>query len=339
MRPAGVAGRADVAQLLTGEDGLLGRDDDRPLLAVGEEVVVAVGALLDDVVAGGVRLVVGERDRPGDRRHDGHALGGGDVLALVRVAVARGAEDVAVAMRPIDREHVPGGVRQRRGRRLGRTDGERRQARRAGLAREHRAAQTADVQAHAIAARRELGARRPRRDDALADVHGSEVQAHDRARLGHRQQHDARRHGVGAGLVDAQRDLRKLRSDHDARPDAEVARHRARRARADDRRAVLRAALDGRADGPAALGVRVSRGARGGGEDGERNGHPGRPADEREHPACHIQGRSAPLARVIASARQCTASKLRNLQRTCTSLTAAAFVPSPRPRRPWTAAR
>ena len=109
--------------------------------------------------------------------------------------------------------------------------------------------------------------------------------------------------GVRARLVDAQGDLGQVRRDDHARSDAEVARDRARGVRADERRAVLRAALlRGAGEGAAALGVRAGRGARGRGEDGECHGHPGRPADELEHPAWHIQARSAPRARVTARA-------------------------------------
>ena len=281
MRPRRVARGADVAERLTGGHDLRGRHHRRALLAVGEEVVVAVGALLDDVVAGGAGLIVGERDRPCDRGDDRRALGSQDVLALMRIALARRAERVAVGVRAADREDVARGIGHRRGRGRGRAHGERRAARRAGLPRQHGAAQSAHVQQHPVAPGRKRRPLRPGGDHAPADRDPPEVDARDRAGLGLGHEDDPGPHGVGARLVDAQRELGQRGGHHVARAHPEVARHRPRRVRPHERRAVLGAAFDGGAGSPARLG------GGGCGEGGEHDGHPGRPADEREHPAWH----------------------------------------------------
>src|SRR5436305_14408462 len=94
VRAGGVAGVADAAQRRACGDGRALRDGERAGLAVREEEVAAVGGVLDDVVARGGGLVGRRGDRAGGRRDDLRALGGEDVLALVRVADAPDTEAV-----------------------------------------------------------------------------------------------------------------------------------------------------------------------------------------------------------------------------------------------------
>ena len=91
---AGVADRAD--PLARGDRRALG-DDDRAGLQVHEDVVAAVVAGDHDVVARALRPGRRSSARCRRRRDDRRALGGGDVLALVGVAGAAGAEARALA--------------------------------------------------------------------------------------------------------------------------------------------------------------------------------------------------------------------------------------------------
>ena len=120
VRPYGVAAVADEAQALAGADRLARHDGDRVLLAVGEEEVATVRGVLDDVVARAAGLVVDVGDRPCERRDDGGALRGDDVLAFVQVALALGADAVAVDVPALDREDAAVGRRRRRSGRCGR---------------------------------------------------------------------------------------------------------------------------------------------------------------------------------------------------------------------------
>ena len=84
-------------------------DGDRAGLEVHEDVVAAVVAADDDVVAGAGGLVGDPVHDAADRRDDGEALGGDDVLALVRVAGAAGAEAgvrAAERVRALDGEEL-----------------------------------------------------------------------------------------------------------------------------------------------------------------------------------------------------------------------------------------
>ena len=62
VRARGVAGLADMAQLLALDDRLAGRHGDARMGAVGEEERVAVGGVLDHVVARRAGLVAGRVD-------------------------------------------------------------------------------------------------------------------------------------------------------------------------------------------------------------------------------------------------------------------------------------
>ena len=67
-------------------------DRDRVRREVHEDVVAAVDAAQHDVVPGASGLELDPGDGPRDGGDHGRALGGGDVLALVDVALAAGAE-------------------------------------------------------------------------------------------------------------------------------------------------------------------------------------------------------------------------------------------------------
>ena len=91
---------------------------DRALPEVHEDVVGAVGRAQDDVVTGAAGLHRDPVDERGDGRDHGRALRGRDVLALVDVAVALGAEAGVRAAERVgagDREDDPASRPARRG--------------------------------------------------------------------------------------------------------------------------------------------------------------------------------------------------------------------------------
>ena len=97
------------ADPLAGGDRRALGDHDRAGLEVHEDVVAAVVAGDHDVVAGARGLVGDPVHGAAARRHDRRALGGGDVLALMGVAGAAGAEARALAAeveRALDREEL-----------------------------------------------------------------------------------------------------------------------------------------------------------------------------------------------------------------------------------------
>src|SRR5204863_8774656 len=90
--------------------------------------VLLRGDVLEDDVVAGRSLVLVEDDAGAADRHERGAAGGHDVLALVGVAGARGAEALPVAVGAGDREDVGagrgrGGGRGRRGGRVAGGDG------------------------------------------------------------------------------------------------------------------------------------------------------------------------------------------------------------------------
>src|SRR4051794_26554886 len=167
MGASGVAGAADAADGRAGGHDLARLGAERALLAVGEEERPAISGLLDDVVARAAGLVARDGDRAADGGDDRRAGGGGEVLALVRVTVARRADAVAVGVRAGDREHAArdhaaddryGRWHRRggRGRRRRRGDYERRAARGVGEALEHVVEAIACMDPDEVGARGEL---------------------------------------------------------------------------------------------------------------------------------------------------------------------------------------
>ena len=96
------AGVADAPSRWPAATGCALGDGDRAGLQVHEDVVAAVVAGDHDVVPGALGLVGDPVHGAAARRDDRRALGGGDVLALVGVAGAAGAEPRALGRRSVN---------------------------------------------------------------------------------------------------------------------------------------------------------------------------------------------------------------------------------------------
>ena len=92
VRAVDVAGLADLRDRLAGGHRVALRDEHRSREEVHEHEVAAADGAHHEVVAGAGGLIGAHVDGAGPGRHDRRALRGEDVLALVDVAVAGGAE-------------------------------------------------------------------------------------------------------------------------------------------------------------------------------------------------------------------------------------------------------